>query len=398
MPLSGHRNPGSSPKPHGVLPLRCERDAAFQTLGAIKEVCHQIGLAPELPAPGSNPNSGRADVMADTVLVTGGAGYIASHVVLALLDAGYPVVVLDDLSTGRRAAVPRAARFVEGDVGDRSLLSQVLRDHAVANVMHFAGATVVPESVADPLKYYLQNTCKSRTLIQACLEGAVGRFIFSSTAAVYGQGGGAAVSEAAQTWPASPYGTSKLMTEWMLRDVAQAHGLKTAVLRYFNVAGADPKGRSGQSTPGATHLIKVACETVCGRRPAVQIFGTDYDTPDGTCVRDYIHVTDLAAAHLACLRALEAWEGPLLFNCGYGHGYSVKQVLEAVERVSGEKLKIHQADRRPGDVAEIVADVSAIRNRLAWQPRYDDLDLIVGTALAWERKLAAESERVVEDA
>lgn len=335
--------------------------------------------------------------MADTVLVTGGAGYIGSHVVLALLDAGYPVVVLDDLSKGRRAAVPRAARFVKGDVGDCLLLTQVLRSHEVTSVMHFAGATVVPESVADPLKYYLENTCKSRALIQACLEEAVDGFVFSSTAAVYGQGGSAAVSEAAPTRPASPYGTSKLMTEWMLRDVAQTHGLNTAILRYFNVAGADPKGRGGQSTPGATHLIKVACETVCGQRPAVEIFGTDYDTPDGTCVRDYVHVTDLADAHLACLRTLENEGGRLLFNCGYGQGYSVKQVLEAVERVSGRKLSVRQSLRRPGDVAEIVADVAAIRKRLAWQPRYDNLDLIVETALAWERKLAAKSARAVEE-
>ncbi|NIA69670.1 UDP-glucose 4-epimerase GalE [Pelagibius litoralis] len=336
--------------------------------------------------------------MVGAILVTGGAGYIGSHVVLTLLEAGYPVVVLDDLSTGRRAAVPKAARFVKGDVGDRALLSQILGQHAVTNVMHFAGAIVVPESVVDPLKYYLQNTGKSRNLIQACIEAAVSGFIFSSTAAVYGQGDGAPVSETAPAQPASPYGTSKLMTEWMLRDVARAHGLNTAVLRYFNVAGADPKGRSGQSTPGATHLIKVACETACGRRPSMKIFGTDYDTPDGTCIRDYIHVTDLADAHLACLQALENQGGQFLFNCGYGHGYSVKQVLEAVERVSGRKLKTRQAERRPGDVARIVADVSAIRRQLAWRPRCNDLDLIVKTALAWERKLVAESEQVVEEA
>lgn len=335
--------------------------------------------------------------MAGTVLVTGGAGYIGSHVVLTLLEAGYPVVVLDDLSKGRRAAVPEAACFIKGDIGDRSLLSRILAHHAVTNVIHFAGATVVPESVTDPLKYYHQNTSKSRNLIQACTEEAVSGFIFSSTAAVYGQAGGAPVSETAPAQPASPYGTSKLMTEWMLRDVARAHGLNTAVLRYFNVAGADPQGRSGQSTPGATHLIKIACETACGRRPSMNIFGTDYDTPDGTCIRDYIHVTDLATAHLACLHALEEQGGQLLFNCGYGHGYSVKQVLETVERISGRKLKIRQAERRPGDVARIIADVSAIRSQLAWRPRCNDLDLIVKTALAWERKLTTESEQIAEE-
>ena len=332
--------------------------------------------------------------MAGAVLVTGGAGYIGSHVVLGLLEAEHPVIVLDDLSKGRRDAVPAAASFVEGDVGDPTLLSQVLGDHAVSTVMHFAGATVVPESVAEPLKYYLQNTSKSRNLIQACVDAAVGSFVFSSTAAVYGDVDGVAVTEAAPPRPASPYGTSKLMTEWMLRDAALAYGLRVAVLRYFNVAGADPRGRSGQSTPGATHLIKIACEAACGRRPGMEIFGTDYATPDGTCVRDYIHVTDLAEAHLACLRALEdpakAREGQLLFNCGYGQGFSVRQVLEAVERASGRPLSVREVARRPGDVAEVVADSSAIRSRLDWQPKYDDLDLIVKTALAWEEKLAAE--------
>ena len=322
------------------------------------------------------------------VLVTGGAGYIGSHVVLALLDAGYPVVVLDDLSTGRRDAVAPGAHFVEGDIGDVRLAAETIGSHGVAAVMHFAGAIVVPESVADPLKYYLQNTCKSRGLIQVCVEAGVPRFVFSSTASVYGSVGGGPVTESAPAQPASPYGTSKLMTEWMLRDAAAAHDLAYAALRYFNVAGADPQGRSGQSTPGATHLIKVACEVAAGRRPAMEIFGDDYETPDGTCVRDYIHVTDLAEAHLAALRDLEARGRNLTLNCGYGRGYSVRQVLAAVEQAAGFTLEVRIGPRRPGDVAEVVADASRIRRELGWQPRHDDLDGIVRDALAWERKLA----------
>ncbi len=326
----------------------------------------------------------------DAVLVSGGAGYIGSHVVLALLEAGYPVVVVDDLSTGRRDAVAPAAAFVEGDIGDPQLVAKTLRDHGVGAVMHFAGSIVVPESVADPLKYYLQNTCKSRSLIQCCVEAGVGRFVFSSTAAVYGSVGDGPVPESAPTLPASPYGTSKLMTEWVLRDVAAAHDLSYAALRYFNVAGADPKGRSGQSTPGATHLIKVACEVAAGKRPSMEIYGEDYETPDGTCVRDYIHVTDLADAHLAALRDLEENGRNLTLNCGYGRGYSVKRVLESVERVAGFALDVRSAPRRPGDVAEIVADASMIRQQLGWQARHDDLDGIVRDALAWERKLAGD--------
>ena len=325
------------------------------------------------------------------VLVTGGAGYIGSHVVLALLDAGYPVVVVDDLSTGRRDAVAPAASFVEGDIGDAALIAETMVRHSVGAVMHFAGSVVVPESVADPLKYYLQNTCKSRGLIQACVEAGVRRFIFSSTAAVYGSVDGGPVPEAAPTLPASPYGASKLMTEWMLRDAAAAHDLAYVALRYFNVAGADPQGRCGQSTPGATHLIKVACEVAAGRRPAMEIFGEDYETPDGTCVRDFIHVTDLAEAHLAALRDLETRGRSLTLNCGYGRGYSVKQVLAAVQRAAASPLEVRSAPRRPGDVAEIVADASRIREELGWQARHDDLDGIVRDALAWERKLAGST-------
>ena len=324
----------------------------------------------------------------DTVVVTGGAGYIGSHVVLALLEAGYPVAVIDDLSTGRRDAVVPAVSFVEGDIGDARLVAETIRSHSIAAVMHFAGSIVVPESVADPLKYYLQNTCKSRGLIQTCIETQVRRFVFSSTAAVYGIVGDGPVPETAPTMPASPYGTSKLMTEWILRDASMAHDLAYAALRYFNVAGADPKGRTGQSTPGATHLIKVACEVAAGQRPSMEIFGDDYDTPDGTCVRDYIHVTDLADAHLAALRDLETQGRNLTLNCGYGRGYSVKQVLEAVEQVAGFPLAVRSGPRRQGDVAEIVADASQIGRQLGWQARHDDLHGIVRDALAWERKLA----------
>ena len=326
-----------------------------------------------------------------TVLITGGAGYIGSHVVLALGDAGRPAVVIDDLSKGWRAAVPAGVPFYEGDVGDAELLREIMGRHKVSAVMHFAGAVVVPESVSEPLRYYSQNTVKSRTLIEVCVECGVRSFVFSSTAAVYGSVAGKAVSESAPTCPESPYGKSKLMTEWMLADVSLAHGLPYAALRYFNVAGADPSGRSGQSTPGATHLIKVACEVAAGRRPHMEIFGEDYDTPDGTCVRDYVHVTDLAAAHLAALQALETKGHNLILNCGYGRGFSVREVLAAVERVAGAPLDVRSAPRRPGDVAQIVADASAIRSRLAWMPEHDDLEEIVHSALAWERRLAADA-------
>ncbi len=326
-----------------------------------------------------------------TILITGGAGYIASHVVLALCEAGYAVVVVDDLSSGRRAAVAPHLPFHHGDVGDKELIAEIIQKHSITAVMHFAGAIVVPESVANPLKYYLENTCKTRDLIQVCVEQNVPRFVFSSTAAVYGEVAGGPIPESTPTAPASPYGSSKLMTEWILRDTAAAHDLRYGVLRYFNVAGADPQGRSGQSTPGATHLIKIACEVVTGRRPYMEIFGEDYDTPDGTCIRDYIHVTDLAAAHLAVLQDLEAKGDNLVLNCGYGRGYSVREVLAAVERVSGSKLDARPAPRRPGDVAELVADVTAINKRLTWKAEHDDLDHIVQTALDWERKLSQEA-------
>lgn len=321
-----------------------------------------------------------------TVLVTGGAGYIGSHTVLALRDRGEVVVVLDDLSTGQARLVPADVPLVEGDVGDAALVDRLLRDHGVDAVIHFAGSIIVPESVADPLKYYRNNTAASRVLIEACVKAGVGQFIFSSTAAVYGIPAEVPVSEDAPLAPISPYGTSKLMTEWMLRDTAAAHDLRYVALRYFNVAGADPQGRSGQSTPEATHLIKVAVQAVTGKRDHVAVYGEDYDTPDGTGVRDYIHVSDLARAHLCALDHLrEGGEGGV-FNCGYGRGASVREVLAAVERVSGQQLDIRTAPRRAGDPPMLVADPARLRARFGWAPELDALDTIVAHALEWERR------------
>ena len=324
-----------------------------------------------------------------TVLVTGGAGYIGSHAVLALNDAGWPVVVLDDLSTGFRWAVPDGVAFVEGDVGDRAVLERVLADHDVGAAMHFAGSIIVPESVDDPLKYYANNTASSRTLLAALVAAGVRHMVFSSTAATYGSPERVPIREGDPTVPINPYGRSKLMTEWMLADTAAAHPFNYAALRYFNVAGADPARRSGQSGVGATHLIKVAVEAALGRRDHVAIHGTDYDTPDGTGVRDYIHVSDLASAHLLALEALIAEPGEsLTLNCGYGHGSSVLQVLDAVDRVAGVTLDRRPGPRRAGDPAELVAANDAVRARLGWEPAHDDLDGIVADALAWERALA----------
>jgi UDP-glucose 4-epimerase len=321
--------------------------------------------------------------------VTGGAGYIGSHVVLALRDAGYAVVVIDDLSTGVREAVPSDVAFIQGDCGDAQILSRAFAEHGVAAVMHFAGSIVVPESVSNPLKYYRNNTLKSHSLIEACVTAGINRFVFSSTAAVYGTPEQIPVSEDADARPINPYGASKLMTEWILRDTSAAHELRYAALRYFNVAGADPAGRVGQSTPAATHLIKVACEVAVGTRPGIDIFGTDYPTPDGTCVRDYIHVADLARAHVLALQHLEKGAESLVLNCGYGHGYSVKQVLDAVEKISGRELQKRMAPRRPGDPAALVAASDKLRRILDWQPQHDDLSEIVATALAWEKHLAS---------
>jgi len=322
-----------------------------------------------------------------SVLVTGGAGYIGSHMVLALTDAGEDVVVLDNLSTGFWWAVAPKAKLAEGDVGDETFLNRLMADHQFDAVVHFAGSIVVPESVSDPLGYYLNNTVKSRTLMAAAVRAQIPRFIFSSTAAVYGNPATLPVYETATPAPISPYGTSKLMTEWMLRDAHIAHGLQYVALRYFNVAGADPKGRSGQSTPRATHLIKVACQTALGQRSHMDVFGTDYDTPDGTCLRDYIHVSDLIAAHMDALGHLRREGESGVFNCGYGKGYSVLEVIKAVEKAHGAAIKVNRLARRAGDPAAIVAGATRVREILGWQPRHADLDLIVTSALAWERHL-----------
>lgn len=318
------------------------------------------------------------------VLITGGAGYIGSHTVLACLAAGRPVVVLDNLSKGSRRLVPDSVPFYQGDVGDPSMLAEIFATHPVATVIHFAGEIVVSESVSAPLSYYLSNTCKTRTLLQACVDHGIAQFVFSSTAAVYGQPDSIPVDESAPTRPASPYGTSKLMAEWILRDAACAYGLRFVVLRYFNVAGADPEGRAGQVAADATHLIKVACEVASGKRPEIELFGADYDTPDGTCVRDFIHVSDLATAHVCALDYLDKGGESQTLNCGYGRGYSVREVLGGVRRVAGHPLAVRAAPRRSGDVAALVADVSRLRRIFDWSPQYDDLDFILRTALDWE--------------
>ncbi|MEE8309429.1 MAG: UDP-glucose 4-epimerase GalE [Hyphomicrobium sp.] len=319
-----------------------------------------------------------------TVLVTGGAGYIGSHMVLELLDSGESVVVLDNLSTGFRWAVPTNATLVVGDVGDQDLVRSIVRKHGVKAIIHFAGSIVVPESVADPLGYYHNNTVKSRALMEVAVEMGIEQFIFSSTAAVYGNPSEVPVREDAELKPMSPYGSSKLMTEIMLADVARAHNFRYVALRYFNVAGADPQGRTGQSTPNATHLIKVACEAALGKRPCIEVFGTDYPTEDGTCIRDYIHVTDLVRAHRAALRHLRDGGDSEIFNCGYSKGFSVLEVIDAVKRVSGADFEVRNAPRRAGDPAAIVAASEKIRVRLGWRPEFDKLETIAAQALAWE--------------
>jgi UDP-glucose 4-epimerase len=324
-----------------------------------------------------------------SILVTGGAGYIGSHVVRQLGEAGEQVVVLDNLGKGFRQAVT-AGDLVVGDVGDHALVSHLLAEHQVDTVMHFAAHTVVPESVALPLKYYGNNTCSTRTLLQACIESDVRHFVFSSTAAVYGMPDDGYASEESPTCPINAYGASKLMSEWMLRDVAAVSPLRYVALRYFNVAGSDPAGRIGQATPGATLLTKVACEAMVGKRSHVSIFGTDYPTPDGTGVRDYLHVEDLAAAHLRALDYLRAAGPSVTLNVGYGHGYSVREVLAMVEAVGGRPLVIREEPRRAGDPAYLVARAERVRGELGWQPRYDDLRAIVASSLAWERKLSRE--------
>jgi UDP-glucose 4-epimerase len=327
-----------------------------------------------------------------TVLVTGGAGYIGSHMVHALADAGEGVVVLDDLSTGIRELVPAPVPLFVGDAGDQNLVRAIASAHAVDAIIHFAGSVIVPESVRDPLLYYRNNTATTRNLLEAAMTAGIRNFVFSSSAAVYGNADTNPVAEDAPTRPLSPYGTSKLMSEIMLHDVAAASDLRYVVLRYFNVAGADPHTRTGQSTPQATHLIKVAVETAVGERTHVEIFGTDYPTRDGTCIRDFIHVSDLADAHLASLAYLRQGGTSATFNCGYGRGFSVLEVVEAVRRAAGRQIPVRHGARRAGDPVELIADARQLRATLRWTPKFDDIDTIVAHALAWERRQYARDE------
>ncbi len=325
----------------------------------------------------------------NSVLVTGGAGYIGSHTVLQLVARGERVVVLDDLSTGFRQAV-RDVPLVVGNVGDRALVDSVLAEHAVDTIIHFAAHTIVPESVSNPLKYYGNNTCSTRSLLAAASDAGVRNFVFSSTAAVYGIPASGLASEESATAPINAYGTSKLMSEWMLRDLCAVTPMRHVILRYFNVAGSDTQGRIGQSTAKATLLVKVACEAAVGKRPYLSVYGTDYPTPDGTGVRDYIHVEDLASAHLNALDYLRAGGASLLANCGYGHGYSVREVLKSVEKIAGLKLDVREEPRRAGDPPTLVAKCDRVRQTLGWAPRLDDIDTIVRTSLEWEKRLQRE--------
>jgi len=322
-----------------------------------------------------------------TILVTGGAGYIGSHMVHELVDAHERVIVLDNLVTGFDWALPADVPLIIGDTGDQDLVARIIGEHQVSAVIHFAASVVVPDSVADPLGYYRNNTANTRALIEAAIKGGIERFIFSSTAAVYGNPAKFPVDEDEPTSPLSPYGSSKLMSEIMLRDAGRAHGLGYVILRYFNVAGADPLLRTGQSTRGATHLIKVAAETAAGLRPRMEVFGTDYPTPDGTCVRDYIHVSDLVRVHSDALRYLRAGGASVTLNCGYGRGFSVLEVIDTVRQISGRDFRVDLAPRRPGDPAQIVACSDRARAILGWKPRLDDLPIIVRHALAWQDKL-----------
>jgi UDP-glucose 4-epimerase len=337
-----------------------------------------------------------------SVLVTGGAGYIGSHMVLELVDAGERAVVVDNLSTGHDWAVPTEVPLIVGDTGDQAAIARLIRQHRIEAIIHFAASVVVPDSVSDPLAYYGNNTVNSRALIECAVKNGVRHFIFSSTAAVYGNPAEIPVKEDAPLEPISPYGWSKLMSEVMLRDAGHAHGLGYVILRYFNVAGADARARAGQSTKGATHLIKVAVETALGLRPKMEVFGVDYPTPDGSCIRDYIHVSDLVRAHSDALRHLRCGGPSLTLNCGYGHGFSVLEVVETVKRVSQVDFKVEIAPRRPGDAARIVANSQQARATLGWQPRFDDLSTIVAHALAWEWELktrrAARSDHTTQRA
>jgi UDP-glucose 4-epimerase len=333
-----------------------------------------------------------------SVLVTGGAGYIGSHMVHALVDIGEPVVVIDNLSTGFSDFLPEGVPLAVGDAGDEGLVASVIAQHDVDSIIHFAGSVVVPDSMRDPLGYYRNNTMTTQGLLKAAIKGGVGRFIFSSTAAVYGNPEHVPVREDAPTRPLSPYGSSKLMTEIMLHDVASAHGMKYVALRYFNVAGADPKGRTGLATVGATHLLKIVVEAATGQRAKVDVFGTDYPTPDGSCIRDFIHVSDLVEAHRSALSYLRSGGTSVTLNCGYGRGYSVLETIEAVRHVCGRQFAVQYAPRRPGDIMTMVADTSRIRRLLDWTPRYDDLETIAAHALAWEERLFRERHGEIQHA
>lgn len=332
-------------------------------------------------------------MLSATILVTGGAGYIGSHMVLALLDRGDRIVVLDDLSTGVREQVSSDAEFIEGDVADTVLVRKIIRHWKIDAVVHLAGSVVAPESISDPQKYYYNNSVASHNLLETCVAENVRHLVYSSTAAVYGMPNVAAITENTPTEPINPYGRSKLMTEWMLADIARAHPFRYVALRYFNVAGADPDGRTGQSTPRATHLIKRACQAALGLVPELEIFGNDFATPDGTAVRDYIHVSDLIGAHVLALDALVNGANSDVFNCGYGRGFSVRDIIAVVERVAGAKLATREAPRRPGDPAKLIADGNKLQRQLGWTPRHDHIEEIVKTAFDWECQLIRRSAR-----
>ncbi len=321
------------------------------------------------------------------VLVTGGAGYIGSHMVLDLCDSGEETIIIDNLSTGFDWAIDERAKFIRGDIGDRELVAKIIADYNIREIIHFAGSIIVPESVENPLKYYQNNSCKTRNLLEAAVNGGVSHFIFSSTAAVYGMVGSEPVSEEAMLEPISPYGRSKLISEIMLKDVSKAHNLTFGILRYFNVAGADAKKRSGQSTKNATHLIKVATQTALGQREFMEIYGTDFDTPDGTCLRDYIHVSDLVNAHALILNYLRQGGQSTILNCGYGTGYSVREVIDNVKEVSGVDFEVREVGRRAGDPAAIIANGQKLRSLLNWQPQNNNLKKIIKSAYEWEKYL-----------